>query len=290
MRLPCLLAGFLFLLGVLACAGDPPPPPPREGPRECAPASGDIHLAGTGAMTPLLAKLGEEWEGQGGRPRVIVEESIGSGGGIRAAADCAVDLGMVSRPLSGQERSLPLMTIPVGTDIVVLAAHPSVPLDGITKEQLLALYRGEESQFPGGGTAVPLLRDRVESANAALEKEIPQMHEVRELAYKQRRLRVLYHDRAMAEAIAATPGAIGVFSLGMLETLRIPLKVLAIDGVRPSLASFSSGHWRAGRELFMVARKERLQHAEPFLQFIASPHGRARIRAYGYLPHGESAP
>lgn len=243
-----------------------------------------LHLGGTGALTPLAIRLSEEWARLGGSPPVLVEDSIGSGGGVRAAFDGALDLGMVSRPLGDDELRFGLVVVPMGRDAAVLAAHPGVPIDGVSSAELVAYYRGDLLRFPDGSSAVPLLRDRSESANSALELLVPGLLAAREQAYRDRLLRVLYHDRAMAEAISSTPGAFGVFPLGALITFRLPLKILAIDGVRPSYETMIDGRWRATRELFFVTRPERLARAAPFLRFIHSPEGRALARSRGYLP------
>lgn len=265
------------------CAGDSPPPPPvRAQLRSPDPTA--LHLGGTGALSPLAVRLGEEWARRRGVPPIIVEESVGSGGGVRAAADGALDLGMVSRPLSDEERKLGLVIVPMGRDAAALVAHPGVPVDGLSGSELVALIRGDQNRFPDGSPAVPLLRDRSESANSALERLVPGLRSAREQAYRDRRLRVLYHDRAMAEAISSTHGSFGVFPLGGLIAMRLPFKVLAIDGVRPSPETLTDGRWRATREIFFVARPERLARAEPFLRFVNSPEGRDLARACGYLP------
>lgn len=276
---------FLLLLVIAtnACAGDPPPPRPVQPQvRGADPAA--MHVGGTGALTPLAIRLSEEWARLGGSPPVLVEDSIGSGGGVSAAFDGALDLGMVSRPLSEEERRLGLVIVPMGRDAAVLAAHPGVPIDGVSGADLVAYCRGDLLRFPDGSPAVLLLRDRSESANSALELLVPGLKAAREQAYRDRRLRVLYHDRAMAEAISSTPGAFGVFPLGALITFRLPLKILAIDGVRPSYETMSDGRWRATRGLFFVTRPERLARAAPFLRFVHSPEGRAIARSRGYLP------
>jgi phosphate transport system substrate-binding protein len=267
----------------IACAGDPPPPPPVQPQVRSADASA-LHLGGTGALTPLAVRLSEEWARMRGSPPVLVEDSIGSGGGVTATFDGALDLGMVSRPLSEEERRLGLVIVPMGRDAAVLVAHPGVPLTGVTGEELLAYYRGERPRFPDGSPAVPLLRDRSESANAALELLVPGLQAAREQAYRDRRLRVLYHDRAMAEALSSTPGAFGVFPLGALISFRLPLKILAVNGVRPSFETMADGRWRASRELFFVVRPERLARAAAFLRFAHSPEARALARSRGYLP------
>ena len=276
-------AGLSLCLGFGGCAGDSPPPPPvRAQVRSPDPTA--LHLGGTGALSPLANRLAEEWARRHGVPPVIVEESVGSGGGVRAAADGAMDLGMVSRPLGQEERKLGLVIVPMGHDAAALVAHPGVPVDGLSGSELLALIRGEQNRFPDGSPAVPLLRDRSESANGALERLVPGLRAAREQAYRDRRLRVLYHDRAMAEAISSTHGSFGVFPLGGLIAMRLPFKVLAIDGVRPSPETLADGRWRATREIFFVARPERLARAEPFLRFVTSPEGRDLARACGYLP------
>ncbi|MFO0573853.1 MAG: substrate-binding domain-containing protein [Polyangia bacterium] len=275
-------------LGGSGCAGDSPPPPPVRA-QVRAPDPTALHLGGTGALSPLAIRLAEEWARRHGVPPVIVEESVGSGGGVRAAADGAMDLGMVSRPLSPEERKLGLVIVPMGRDAAVLVAHPGVPVDGLSGSELLALVRGERNRFPDGSPAVPLLRDRSESANGALERLVPGLRAAREQAYRDRRLRVLYHDRAMAEAISSTHGSFGVFPLGGLIAMRLPFKVLSIDGVRPSPETLADGRWRATREIFFVARPERLERAEPFLRFVTSPEGRDLARACGYLPPEQPA-
>lgn len=276
----------LILLGVLGagCAGELPPPPPRPAVTVGQPDRDALHLGGTGAMTPLVTLLGEEWTRRGGIPRILVEESIGSGGGIRATYDGAIDLGMVSRPLSTDEVSLGLVSIPIGRDVVAIVAHPGLYADGFLAAELPALYRGEQKRFADGSVAVPLLRDRSESANSALDRVVAGLAEAREQAYKQRRLRVLYNDRAMAEALAGTPGSFGVFSLSWLLAYRLPLKVLSIDGVHPSPQAVADRHYHGSRELYFVARPERLARARAFLDFIRSPEAKTLVRSYGYLP------
>jgi phosphate transport system substrate-binding protein len=130
---------------------------------------------------------------------------------------------------------------------------------------------------------VVLLRDRTESANLALDLAVPGLAQVREAAYE-RHLRVLYHDDAMAAALASTPGAIGVLPLQLARSHRPPLKVLALDGVHPSPETLADGSFRAARPLALVLRPDRRDRVGPFLDFLASPRGQDLLRAAGVLP------
>ena len=271
------------LLGLLNCAGDKGPPAPARAVLHSADPSA-LHVGGTGALTPLMMRLAKPWSSRAGALPLVVEDSIGSGGGVRAAADGLLDLGLLSRPLSEEERRLGLVVIPLGRDAVGVMVHSSVKVDGISSAELLALYQGRQRTFADGTPATPLLRDRSESANAAIEQVVPGLKATRQLAYQDRRLRVLYHDRAMAEAIAATPGAFGVFPLGALLAFELPFKPLAIDGVAPSVTSLESGAWRASRQLLLVTRPDRLPRVTPFLDFLRSEEGTQLARKFGYLP------
>lgn len=268
---------------LLGCAGNPPPPPSAPA-RVQNPDPSALHVGGSGAMTPLAMRLAEAWAARGGQPAVVVAESIGTGGGVRAAADGALDLGLASRPLTPEELRLGLTVLPAGRDVVVLAAHPSVPVEGLSSNELLALHRGQMRHFPDGTPAVLLLRDRAESANRALDLAVPGIRQAREEAYRERRHRVLYHDSAMAEALRATRGALGVFPLGAIVSLRLPLRILALDGVHPSPENVESGRWRMSRPLLLVARPDCLPRAAAFLRFLYSAEAAQLYRASGYLP------
>ena len=241
-------------------------------------------------MTPLASLLGAAWARHERLPTIVVEPSVGSTGGVRATADGAVDLGLVARPLKEQERKLGLVLIPVARDAVVLAAHPSVAADGVTSDDLVALFAGARTAFVDGSPVTVLLRDRDDSAHAALEQLVPGLREAREASYATNRFRVLSHDDAMGGALAITPGAIGVYSLGALVASRLPLKVLMLDGVKPSLETLENGRWRASRALAFVVRSDRLDRARPFLSFVSGPEGAALARANSYLPAEQAVP
>jgi phosphate transport system substrate-binding protein len=271
-----------------ACAGDPPPPSPARESRAHPPTPSLLRLAGTGTMVPLsvdLARRHRERSPLG--PRIIVEESIGSGGGVRAALDGVVDLGMVSRPLTSKERRLGLVVVPVARDAVVVAVSSRLPVEGLSSGELRALYAGERRVYPDGTPAVVLLRDRGESANAVLEGAFPGL---RASGPAGRGRRTLYSEEAMVEALVSTLGGVGVCSLGVLVSRRSPLRALALDGRVPSAATLADGSWPATRPLMFVARRDRLERARVFLDFVRSEEGRGIVRENGFEPTAMKGP
>ena len=264
----------LLVLVSAACAGDPPPPLPSDAVAVLAP-SPDVLAAGTGAMTPLMMALAREIAAGTGHA-FRVEPSIGSGGGIAAARDGAVDLGLVSRPLYPEEAK-GLERVDIARDAVVLAAASDVPVDNLSTDDLYRLYQGELRGI------TLLLRDESESANTALEASYPGLAEERRHSAETGRFRVLDHDDAMALALATTPRAVGVFSLA---SVRPPLRALRLDGLAPTPEALARGTWRATRTLGVVFRPERRERVLPILAMASSERGRALIRALGYVPLG----
>ena len=202
----------------------------------------------------------------------------------------AIDLGMISRPLDASERALGLIEVKIARDAVVLAGHPAIEAAGVSSEELRQLYAGERRTFADGSPAVLLLRDRKESANAALERVVPGLLSLREASYRDHRHAVLYHDGAMAGALSATPGALGVFSLGALLAHGLALKVLNLDGRAPTLAALADGSWQATRDLSFVFRPDRAERTRAFLTFVTSREGRQITLASGYLPLPSALP
>ena len=164
-----------------------------------------------------------------------------------------MDLGLVSRALRPEEAA-GLERVDLARDAVMLAAAADFGLDDLSSAEIHRLYRGELRGL------TLLLRDEAESANAALESVLPGLADERRRSAASGRFRVLDHDDAMAVALATTPRAVGVFSLG---ALRPPLRALRIDGVAPSAEAVDRGTWRAVRTLGVVFRPERRDRVAP---------------------------
>jgi phosphate transport system substrate-binding protein len=258
------------------------------GPGRVLPSTpGQVRLAGSGAATPLVREALAVLRPRTPETTWLLEDSVGSAGGVAAVADGAVDVGLVSRPLNDAERTLGLEVETVALDAVVVAAHPDVSAEGLTSDELRALYAGAKRTWPGGAAATVLLRDRGESANAALERAVPGLVASRagELHF-----RVLFHDAAMVEALASTPGALGVSSLALLSGAQARIQVLALDGLLPDARALEEGRWPATRPISLVYRAERRAAVTPLLGLLRSAEGAAIARRAGYQPIAGDVP
>lgn len=251
-----------------------------------APEASVLRMAGSGAVGPLARALCAAFEGHQlntAHLRPLVEDSIGSGGGVRAVADGAVDLGLLSRPLTESEQRLGLLLFPAGTDAVVLAANQDLPLGEVQGPLLRELLSGARRALDSGAPVTALLRDPSESANLALDAAVPGMTQARAQGYAQG-LRVLYRDEAMVAALFGARSGLGLTSLALLHEARVPLKVLRFEGREPSVDAIALGRWPLLRQLWFAARPDRSERVRPWLAFAATAEGRALIEAARYLP------
>lgn len=263
-----------FLADPLASAAPAPAPPAPDGP---------LGLAGSGSNLPLTRALVEAFRARNPGARLMVHESIGSTGGTRAVRDGMVGVGLISRPLNAEESRLGLVVRPYARVTVVLAANPNVADACLTRAELVALFAGERARWNDGSRAVVFQRERGDSSFLAMAAAVPGLAAANDAAYRADRFRVLYHDRAMQDALVATEGALGIFDGGAVEAQRLPLKILCLDGVAPTREAVLSGRYPITKDLAFVTRGAPVGLAAELLDFVASPAGRKVVDDLGYL-------
>ncbi len=255
-------------------------------------AGGRVRIAGSGSNLSLTRRLVDAYLARGpvgpdGRAaQLVVFESIGSTGGVKATVDGAIELGLISRPLRAREQGLGLRTLPYARVAVVAAANRTVPDRSLTAAELIEIYGGERRSWSDGSRIVVLQREQGDSSHEAFGQLLPAFKAANELAYQRGLWRVVYRDRAMQEALMSTPGAIGLFDLGAVtsERLTSALELLEIDSVAPSADTVASGRYPYYKDLAFVSLGEPRGLAAGFLEFVASPEGQVIIRANGYAP------
>lgn len=240
-----------------------------------------LDLAGSGSNLPITRALtAASPESLARHP--VVHDSIGSGGGIRALLDGAVDLALVSRPLAPTERELGLVEIPYARVPVIVAVNALVPDIELEPHELSAIYAGERTTWSDGTEIVVLMRERGDSSHRAVSAALPGFGEISLRAWDEDRFRVLYHDDDMREAIGATPGAVGLFGQGAIPAGE-PIRGLRISGVEPSPQSVRAGRYPYAKDLLFVSRGAPQGAAARFVAFSHSEQGRAAIERMGAI-------
>ncbi len=279
------IAVALVVCGLLlvAAEGGPEPVLHKRNRSTAVRAESSIRIAGSGSNVPLTRKLAAAYRRTGPVESVVVHDSIGSTGGIRAASDGVIDIGLTSRPLAADETAGLLVT-GYARAAVVVAVRADSPDTSISTATLLEIYRGTRTTWPDGRPIVVIQRERGDSSHRSIARGLPGFDEANAVAWRTRRFALVYSDRAMEARLIRTRGGVGVADLGVISAQRLPLRGLGLDGVRPSPAAVASGTYPFFKDLRFVHRRPISPAVASFLSFAASPAGRAVIRDAGYLP------
>ena len=243
-------------------------------------------FAGSGSNLEITRLLAKEFSKSHPKFKIDVPASIGSKAAIQAAADEAITVGMISRPLNEQEKKLVLTVVPYAQTATVFTAHPSVADNNITSAELIEIYKGTKNKWQDGQEIIVLTREEGDSSITLLEKNIPEFKEVFAQSYRAKRWTTLYKDQEMNSVLAKTPYAIGLADVGTLAAERLSsIKVLKFNSVAPTLENVANGKYPLIKSLAFVYHKQKLPpNAKAFLNFIHSQEGEKLLRANGYVP------
>jgi phosphate transport system substrate-binding protein len=247
--------------------------------------SSPLIFAGSGSNVAITRLLAEAFHRVHPGITIEIPESIGSGGGTRAAADGAVAVGMISRRLKESEQSWGLTVLPYATTAVIVGAHPAVAEDGITFDELVLIFRGIKTRWQDGHGIVVLTREPGDSSLEVLEHKIPGFLAASTESYRSRRWKTLYTDQEMTRMLAQTPYALGLADLGIIMAERVPVKALKLNGLVPAAEHVRSGRYPLAKTLAFAFRRDRLPAgAQAFMDFVRGPAGAKILHAYGYVP------
>lgn len=104
--------------------------------------SGKIVLAGSSSVTPVMEKLTEAYMAI--NPNVEIElQQSDSSSGMASTRDGVCDIGMASRALKDSEIEAGLIPMTIAMDGIAVIVSNDNPVDGLTSEQVRAIYMGE---------------------------------------------------------------------------------------------------------------------------------------------------
>jgi phosphate transport system substrate-binding protein len=242
-------------------------------------------MAGSGTNLPIIRILAQAFTKKHPNISIEVPASIGSTSGIRAAAEDAIAIGLVSRELEEKEKGLGLTILNFAKTPMIIAVHPSVAEENITDVEIIDIYRGTKCSWKTGREIIVLTREPGESNIEVMEKRVPGFREVYAESQRAKRWTTLHRDRVMNETLAKTPHAIGFSDLGQLTIEGHKIKPLKVNGVAPTLKNVQEGKYPLVKPLIFVFHQEKLPPAaREFLAFVRSQEGKKIMRTNGYLP------
>ena len=275
----------LLLVAVLAagCAQATPAEPTAAQPAasgQAASLSGSISLAGSTTVQPLAEKLSEAFGTQYPQVKIDVQGG-GSSVGVKSAGQGTVDVGMASREVKDSEMAefADLIVHRIAVDGVAIVANSGVAINGLTSEQVQAIFAGEITSWSEvGGPDAPFTVVAREEGSGT--RDFFQEHfmgadkAIVDTAILQP------SNGALRTTVGTTPNSIGFLSFGYLDG---SVKALDIDGVAATEANIRNETYSAWRYLNLLTRGEPSGLVKAWLDYIASPEGQDVVVSQGYL-------
>jgi phosphate transport system substrate-binding protein len=243
-----------------------------------------VRVGGTGSAVAAMERIGDVLHEAAPDTGLRVLPSLGSTGAVRAIADGAIDVAVVGRPLSADERGRGVHEREVARTLFVFAVGPGTRASGLDTEQLVAIYRGTRTTWPDGQRVRPVMRPASDADSDLVRAISPEVAAAVAEARNRPGMLLAITNTECNQLLERTPGAIGPTSLLQIRAEGRPLRALAWNGVEPTLANLEAGRYPLGKSIWIVFRENPSPGVRRLLSFLASPRGRDLLRSLGALP------
>jgi len=242
-----------------------------------AEAQEKMRLGGTGSGLELVRKLAALYAKQHQRLDVQVVPSLGSTGGIRALQAGALDLAISARPVKPEEQGVE--SIHLCRSPVAFAVHPANAVAAIRTNDLVQLYGNTSQTWPDGGRVRLLLRPDAEIDTKLLRSISPTVDQSVSQAKARPGMIMAVTDQDNLKLLQTTPGAFGMTTLSMVTAERAKVRLLAFNGVEPTLQNLVVGRYPLVRDYYLIAKTSASQPVQKLVSFARSARGAALMKA-----------
>ena len=208
---------------------------------------------------------------------IINIQGGGSSAGARAALSGVAEIGMLSRELQGNEKTL-VPTI-IAYDAIALIVHPSNPCDNLDIFEIRAIFAEEItnwSEVRGKTRKIHIVaREEGSGTRGAFDGIIMGDTEVSPGAIIQD------SNGAVREIVAGDPYAIGYISLGLVDKR---VKAVAISGVLPSISTVSEETYKLTRPMILATQENPEKKVRDFISFCLSEKAQEILAQEGLVP------
>jgi phosphate transport system substrate-binding protein len=233
--------------------------------------SGSVAIDGSSTVEPLSTAAAELFSEEQPDVQVTVGAS-GTGGGFEAFCAGKTDISDASRPIEDEEAQvcekagIEFTELQVATDALTVVAHPDVPVDCLTTEQLKAIWEpAAEGQVTNWNQVDPSLPDLPLTLFGPGTDSGTFDYFTDEINGEEGASRSDYEasedDNVLVDGVANTEGALGYFGYTYYEQNADKLKALQIDSgegcVEPSAETAQSGDYTPlARPLFIYVANQ----------------------------------
>jgi phosphate transport system substrate-binding protein len=253
-------------------------------PVQAAELSGKLTISGSTTLLPINQECARILMLENPELRISVSGG-GSGHGVKAAGEGAIDIGAASRDVTSKEMEMypDLEPVVVGKDSVVIVVHPSNLVSELTMEQASKIFAGEIKNWKevgGADEAIRVItREGGSGTRDCFETSVMKPFD-REIAVK---ASIKPSNGDIRATVSRDEMSIGYLSLGYIDE---SLKTVKIDGVEATEENVLSGDYPISRSLYIITKGAPSELEEAFIDFVLSEEGQKMVAEMGYIKLG----
>lgn len=243
-----------------------------------------LRIGGSGGPLSCMPLLLDEFKKIHSDAEIKIVGNLGSSGGVKALLAGALDMGLVSRPLSASESAQGAVSIEYARTAFVFVVEASVkPAAGaITSSELIGIFRGEINAWPDGQKVRLVLRPESDSASRVIRAMSVEISDALTIAQQRRGMLLAVTDQDSTETVANTPGAIGTATQAQILCERRNFVPLILDGSVPGAGAIATGEYPLVKRFFLVLGKKPNATARRFVEFVQSKKGKEVLARHGH--------
>ena len=264
--------------------------PVMDGAEACYP----LYAAAAKAVYQDIAHIESNWADSGERAwtngKIVTFTNTVVG--FERLIEGNVDLFFGARPSADQlayaaEQGVELEITPIGREAFVFFVEEDEPVDGLTQDQLRAIYHGDVTDWSqvGGraGEIAAFQRPAGSGSQTMMEYFMGEVSLKEPQTYETvgSMEGVIRHVAQYANQRGALGYSFRYFIQGLSQEKGV--KLLAVDGVTPDLAHIEDGSYPLTVPLCLVTRKDDPNpNVGKMIDFFLSPDGQTLVRETGY--------
>lgn len=238
-----------------------------------------IIAAGSTSVQPYAEVLAEEYMVLYPGAEIDIQGG-GSAAGITAVQSGTADIGMSSRALNNEEKSL--WYVEIARDGLAVIVNPKNPIQNLTLNQIRDIYSAtitDWSQVGGSKSKIHIItREEGSGTRSAFVELVMGKAEITPKAMVQD------SNGAVRQLVADDPDAIGFISLGLVNE---KVKALNLGGIEATRENIINGSYSLSRPFLFITSGEPSGLTKQFIDFTLSPEGQKLLSNEGLIPSAE---
>ena len=249
-----------------------------------------IVITGSSSAAGLVKALGNDFTEEYKDKYPDLEFKItdeDSGSAIDAVRSGKADIGLVSRAVTDEEKSLVDDVEVFAMDGIAVIANKNCNIENLTVSQAKKIFSGQIVNWSdvGGENTIINVYSREESSGTRNEfLNLLGLNSIFDTTKEKKltdRATVYNSSEEVKKAVAGDKSGIGYISMTALDKT---VKDIAVDDVKINAQNVGDENYKLVRNFSFVIAKDESEAADDFIDWVLSAKGQQAVEAAGYVP------